>query len=285
MEQHSQQTAQPPEVLDDSTLEVHDDETGPGKPSDMYDTFIASSQIPSTLFEGFGDSDMSASFVNLRMNDDIVSTRFTDDQDNDGETDHADLIAEGISDISKNITSAVSNIEPLSGEVHDEIDDMIAAEQAYTHMEVCAMREGVEELYATEGSGSQYSNDAGWDVRFVEDCTIQPNETVKLPLGIAVACFDDREHTEEAPFWLIPRSSIATKTPLRMANSVGLIDCGYRGELQAVVDNRGTEPFEVKRGTRLFQLVGRHMWPFRWSFVKKLSETERGSDGFGSTGT
>ena len=81
----------------------------------------------------------------------------------------------------------------------------------------------------------------------------------------------------------MPRSSIA-KTPLRMANSVGLIDCDYRGELIAAVDNRGDAPFEVKRGTRLFQLVGRHMLPFRWRFVEELSRTERGAGAFGSTG-
>ena len=82
---------------------------------------------------------------------------------------------------------------------------------------------------------------------------------------------------------MIPRSSIVN-TPLRMANSIGLIDAGYRGELIAVVDNCSDEPYEVKCGSRLFQLVGRSLLPFQWTAVEQLPDTERGNDGFGSTG-
>jgi len=79
---------------------------------------------------------------------------------------------------------------------------------------------------------------------------------------------------------MFPRSSIS-KTGLRLANAVGIIDSSYRGNLIAKVDNLGAE-IEVKKGTSLFQLlVGEHC---NVQIVSQLSETKRGESGFGSTG-
>ena len=79
------------------------------------------------------------------------------------------------------------------------------------------------------------------------------------------------------------RSSIA-KTPLRMCNSVGLIDGGYRGEIMAVVDNIKNEVYTIEPGQRLFQLVGMDGSPIHFKLVDELSESTRGKGGFGSTG-
>ena len=84
-------------------------------------------------------------------------------------------------------------------------------------------------------------------------------------------------------YYLFPRSSIS-KTPLRMANSIGLIDGGYRGEIMAMCDNIKTECHTVKKGQRLFQLVATDSSPITYELVESLEMTTRGTGGFGSTG-
>ena len=91
------------------------------------------------------------------------------------------------------------------------------------------------------------------------------------------------------PYYLYPRSSIS-KTPLMMANSVGIIDSDYRGEIMAKVRNIPLVPSEndkylIKEGTRLFQICSPDLSPIKVKIVKELTETSRGEGGFGSTGT
>ena len=86
-------------------------------------------------------------------------------------------------------------------------------------------------------------------------------------------------------YWMLPRSSIS-KTPLRMANSVGLIDAGYRGPLLAMVYSTGKD-FAVAAGDRYFQIAGPELQPFeRIEIVDEIpgGATARGEGGFGSTG-
>jgi len=83
---------------------------------------------------------------------------------------------------------------------------------------------------------------------------------------------------------MYPRSSIS-KTPLRLANSVGIIDSGYRGELQAPVDNFSCQKYIVEEGQRLFQICSGDLTPFfNIKIVDSLDQTDRGAGGFGSTG-
>ena len=79
------------------------------------------------------------------------------------------------------------------------------------------------------------------------------------------------------------RSSIS-KTPLRLSNSVGLIDAGYRGEIMAAVDNIKDFSFSLEKGQRLFQLVSMNGDAIHFELVDTLSNTSRGEGGFGSTG-
>lgn len=133
-----------------------------------------------------------------------------------------------------------------------------------------------------------HDDDSGFDL-------ITPNE-VAVPYGtssatinfnISVAAYDDTGNN--VPFFLIPRSSIS-KTPIRMANSIGLIDKGYRGNLMAKVDNLVIDdngyglPYNIPELSRLFQIVSFDGSPITCEFVDELDETTRGEGGFGSTG-
>lgn len=99
----------------------------------------------------------------------------------------------------------------------------------------------------------------------------------KIPLGIAV------EIPKGHMGLLVPRSSIS-KTPLRCANSVGIIDADYRGELSIVYENVSCKDYEVARGDRIAQLIIVPIAIVDVEEAQTLSETERGDGGYGSTG-
>ena len=134
----------------------------------------------------------------------------------------------------------------------------------------------VKQLY--DNHGHFHDGDAGLDVYVINEQTIEPDETTLIHLQIACETSDGR------PYLLMPRSSIA-KTPLRLCNSIGLIDGGYRGEIMAVCDNIKDYEFKINKGDRLFQLVSSDLSPITFEIVKNLSKTTRGGGGFGSTGT
>ena len=125
-----------------------------------------------------------------------------------------------------------------------------------------------------------YDGDAGMDLYCPHQLIIEPNETLLIKMGIACEMTDEYLPVS---FMLVPRSSIS-KTPLRMSNSIGIIDSGYRGEIMASVDNISNEDYMITPGQRLFQIVHPTLYPFNVDVVEELSETERGDGGFGSTG-
>jgi dUTP pyrophosphatase len=85
-------------------------------------------------------------------------------------------------------------------------------------------------------------------------------------------------------YMVVPRSSII-KTPLRMSNSVGIMDAGYRGNYMVPIDNLSDEDFVIEKHTRLFQVVSSTLDSIDVKLVKHLSTTTRGTGGFGSTGS
>ena len=86
-------------------------------------------------------------------------------------------------------------------------------------------------------------------------------------------------------YFLYPRSSTGTKTPLRLSNSIGIIDAGYRGNYIAAFDNIRMESFKVERLQRLVQICPPNLtYPLRLELVEDLEQTIRGTGGFGSTG-
>ena len=133
----------------------------------------------------------------------------------------------------------------------------------------------VKQMY--ENHGHFHDGDAGLDLFVINEQTISAGETTLIHLQIAC------ENTENRPYLVMSRSSIG-KTPLRLANAVGLIDAGYRGEIMAVVDNIKKEDYTVEPGQRLFQLVAMDGSPIHFELVEELSDTTRGGGGFGSTG-
>jgi len=133
-------------------------------------------------------------------------------------------------------------------------------------------------------------SNSGFDLIISQDYNfdITKPSTIILDTGISSA-------TEYGGYDLVPRSSIY-KYPIRLANSVGIIDNGYRGIIGAVIDfrpeliqslniNKDEKIYTLKKGTKLFQLVHGTRLPFIVSEVDKLSESERGILGFGSSGT
>lgn len=124
--------------------------------------------------------------------------------------------------------------------------------------------------------------DSGFDLFSKEDQTFA-GRSVMNKVGLGVACAVERNDYPSG-YYLYPRSSIS-KTGLRLANSVGIIDSGYRGELMAVVDNVFERTWTVKQGERLFQVCTPDLTPFSSVvIVDDLDDTERGAGGFGSTG-
>ena len=132
----------------------------------------------------------------------------------------------------------------------------------------------VGELY--NGAKVNHRTDSGFDLFMPANVTLSPHSTTMLDLE--VRCQLNKTHG----YYLYPRSSIS-KTPLRLANSVGIIDAGYRGTLKVVVDNISDEVCRIKRGDRLFQICIPSLEPFDVVFGKVERETERGEGGFGST--
>ena len=124
-----------------------------------------------------------------------------------------------------------------------------------------------------------HATDSGFDLYVTEDITIQPYS--QATIDHKILC----EPMFTGGYYLYPRSSIS-KTPLRLANSVGIIDNTYRGHIMAKVDNISDAPFTVKRGERLFQLCHPSLLPLHVEFVSAVNTaTSRGAGGFGSTNT
>lgn len=144
-----------------------------------------------------------------------------------------------------------------------------------------------------ENHSTHHVGDSGLDLFIVQDTTIPPGEAVLVDLGIQCQLLethgapqwdnDDQAKSTYHSYLMYPRSSIY-KTPLIVANGVGLCDAGYRGNLKVALRNTGSEPFTVKRGERYVQLARGDLGPVHMELVDSLRETDRGSNGFGSTG-
>ena len=133
--------------------------------------------------------------------------------------------------------------------------------------------EGIElPSYATPGS-------AGMDLRSSERIVIRAGETALVPTGLFM----------EIPFGyegqVRPRSGLALKHGITVPNTPGTIDSDYRGELKVILMNLGKADFVVEPGDRIAQLVFAEVTQGELVPVEELSETERSSGGFGSTGT
>ncbi len=125
--------------------------------------------------------------------------------------------------------------------------------------------------YATDGA-------AGMDVLAAEDVTLAPGARHAVATGLALAIPAGFE------IQVRPRSGLALKHGITVPNTPGTVDSDYRGELKVILINHGAEPFEVRRGDRVAQLVLAPVTQASWLEVAELDETARGEGGFGSTG-
>jgi dUTP pyrophosphatase len=126
---------------------------------------------------------------------------------------------------------------------------------------------------------AQHPGDAGLDLRAAEGVTVKPGERAMVPTGVAVAI------PEGHAGLVLPRSGLASKKGLTLANAPGLIDSGYRGEVVcAVVNLDPHEAVEISAGDRIAQLVIVAVPEMAPAFVEQLPGSSRGEGGFGSTG-
>ena len=128
--------------------------------------------------------------------------------------------------------------------------------------------------------GRAHPGDAGLDLRSAVDVEVAPGERAMVPTGLAVAI------PEGHAGLVLPRSGLASKQGLTLANAPGLIDAGYRGEvICAVVNLDPSTPVQISRGDRIAQLVVVAVPEVTPVIVDELPPSTRGQGGFGSTGT
>jgi len=129
--------------------------------------------------------------------------------------------------------------------------------------------------YETDGA-------AGMDVRAAvpegEPVILAPGERAMVPTGLSIAIPEGYE------VQMRPRSGLAAKHGVTCLNSPGTVDSDYRGELKVILINHGTEPFTIRRGERIGQMVLAPVTRAVFELVGDLPVTRRGAGGFGSTG-
>lgn len=136
-------------------------------------------------------------------------------------------------------------------------------------------------LIVTSGNVPKYAQpgDAGADLRSSQALVIQPGERATVSTGIAIALpagYVGLVHS---------RSGLAAKNGIMVLNSPGTIDAGYRGEIKVTLLNTDkSEPFEIKVGDRIAQLLVQQVEQARFIQVEFLPDSNRGDGGFGSTG-
>jgi len=126
-----------------------------------------------------------------------------------------------------------------------------------------------------------YKGDSGIDLFFPETVVCEPWSTTMIDLHIS--CMMTDPSGVQKSYYMYPRSSIS-KTPLIMHNSVGIIDCAYRGNIKVAVRNQSGSSYTVNRGERLFQICSPDLSEIKIDLVDYLPSSERGTGGFGSSG-
>lgn len=131
--------------------------------------------------------------------------------------------------------------------------------------------EAIIPSYQTNGS-------AGFDFHALEDITLEPNETKLIKTGLAF------EIPMGSELQVRPRSGLSLKTPLRITNSPGTVDSDYRGEVCIIMQNTGNINVNIEKGSRIAQGILCPVYQATFIESNDLSETRRGSEGFGSSG-
>ncbi|AMA07998.1 MULTISPECIES: dUTP diphosphatase [Cyanophyceae] len=125
----------------------------------------------------------------------------------------------------------------------------------------------------------QHDGDSGVDLHAIEPVAIAPHKTALIKTGLAA------EIPIGTELQIRPRSGLALKQSVTVLNSPGTIDANYRGEIGVILINHSDTVFEVKAGMRIAQMVMVPVMHLDITVVDKVSDTSRGTGGFGSTGT
>ncbi|ODA40687.1 dUTP diphosphatase [Desulfosporosinus sp. BG] len=112
-----------------------------------------------------------------------------------------------------------------------------------------------------------------------EQLIVDPGENVKIPTGLAIEL-----PSQEVVALVFARSGLASRHGMGLTNGVGVIDSDYRGEIQVLMHNSGSEPVIINSGDRIAQMVFMPVFHALFEEVAELQETARGIGGFGSTG-
>jgi dUTP pyrophosphatase len=119
--------------------------------------------------------------------------------------------------------------------------------------------------------------DAGMDLHALESVTLVPGVAALVPTGLTIELPPGYEGQVR------PRSGLALKHAIAMPNAPGTIDPGYRGEIRVILLNLGLEPYTIHKGDRIAQLIVARYEAVEW-VETRLAESNRGANGFGSSG-
>jgi len=161
-------------------------------------------------------------------------------------------------------------------------------------LEILCENEDIKQYYLKR---SNFEDDAGVDLYSPSKVYIGCNSPIATLIDYKIKCRMLDQHGNQVSYYLYPRSSIS-KTPLILANSVGIIDKSYRGPIKAAFrniyltqnffcgesDEKEDYGYTVEEGDRLVQICGPTLLPIKVKLVDSLDTTERGEGGFGSTG-
>ena len=133
---------------------------------------------------------------------------------------------------------------------------------------------GCAELFPAKA----HPDDAAYDLRSRVDTELPPGRSAAVPAGFKM----------ELPFGyeaqIRPRSGLALKHDIMLTNSPGTVDAGFRGEVAVIMYNGGREPFPIRRGDRIAQMVIAKLPEVTLVPAAELADSDRGEGGFGSTG-
>lgn len=123
-----------------------------------------------------------------------------------------------------------------------------------------------------------HPGDAAWDLRSRTAIELPVGRSTLVPTGVYI------ELPENCEAQIRPRSGLALKHDLMLTNSPGTVDSNYRGEIGVIMYNAGKKPYKIERGDRIAQMVITLLPEVTFESCDELSDSERGSGGFGSSG-
>lgn len=186
--------------------------------------------------------------------------------------------------------------------IKDLMNEMIYGEQQYTGNKKKLIDDIIQSTYSIfDQAVEQYHSynivlpmtltESATEPTYAHESDAAADLYASDPITVRAHTYGNRVHTgvniQLPEGWLaliLPRSSTGLKTPLRLSNSVGLIDSGYRGELIALYDNTSDQDYIINHGDRIAQLLVMPSYRFKAEVVESLEDSDRGTGGFGSTG-